>query len=368
MTAFVLTFRGHTLKPPCIPSAATYVPHMAAAATTPLPELSADDAALFLRFIGSGTLDSLAASLDKTPLPHTTGWTLVDLYRWSTSESIAPWLAYHKSQVFDSRKTSALNHLTDLADNTQDPIERRRAATTILRALGVGALRPLRLTAPKSTADHARNVAAPSKDDALPSLTPPTAPNDDPATTTKLPGPAAYDWSRYKPPRAPLSLDSTPDLDAARLAFFAGGDAGRTIKTPDISPRPHPAATPTRVIDFVLSSLGRDSSLRGEDRFITAFNHSGIEDRSPESFEAFRKNLHASFPHILNSFHPLFYDERQTGDHEFTCLVSLMYPNRNCDRFRVRCRLKRPETGPLARCWLLSMAPEERPATKPDTS
>jgi hypothetical protein len=119
---------------------------------TQLTPLSPDDEALFHRFIEAGaSLSALAASLNDRPIgpadpatptdpltpspPHPSTPSLPSLYLWSIQPHIAPWLSFHKTQLAEDHKREMIAHLRDLA-KTENPIERRRAATTILRVVG----------------------------------------------------------------------------------------------------------------------------------------------------------------------------------------------------------------------------------------
>ncbi len=395
-------------------------------AAAPLPTLTPEDSALFLRFINAGaSLAKLADSHKDNPHSPTspTGPTdltspnptrpigpispigpippsLPALYHWSTQPHIAPWIAFHQSQLDQADQREMVAHLKVLARSSENPVERRRAATTLLRALGLMAhggtasggttLRGVR--APPSprpgprpedpprgggnSSDSRRGTERPDAaaraenlENSGSPIHPSThsKPSSDSAPTTldQPPSPfTPYTWKLPKPKRAELSLPTTPDLDAARLAHFAGTTnhaAQNQVPTPPSSPLPHPTFSPKHVLSLVLNSF------KGDAGFITAFNHSGIEDRSHESLELFSQSLRTLFPHLPRSYHPLYYNECQHSDHAWSCLCSLAYPNYNADRFRFRCTFKRPTEGPLARCWLLTMEPENGRA-HPDTS
>ncbi len=58
-----------------------------------------------------------------------------DLASWTLSPEIAPHIAYHRAESLERRKQSALQELDTLLATSDSPIERRRAATTMLRML-----------------------------------------------------------------------------------------------------------------------------------------------------------------------------------------------------------------------------------------
>jgi hypothetical protein len=102
----------------------------------PLPDLSVADRDLMCRYIDCrGDFSAMAASLADRPLVHAPNWTILDLYAWSLSERIAAWIAFHHSRVAETFKRAALDLLLKVADAATDLVEKRRAATAILRAL-----------------------------------------------------------------------------------------------------------------------------------------------------------------------------------------------------------------------------------------
>jgi hypothetical protein len=143
--------------------------HHMVAEITQLQPLAPEDAALFERYITAGaSLAALADSLKKDPLaaalapdspdsptahcPLPTPLSLHSLYLWSTQPHIAPWLDFHQSQVRDFERREMLALLKDFAKTSPNPIERRRAASTILRAL----------TAPRVPVGHVPRASKPS--------------------------------------------------------------------------------------------------------------------------------------------------------------------------------------------------------------
>jgi hypothetical protein len=454
--------------------------HMAAAPTTPLPDLPREDRRrLSLFFSCNEDLAALAAALIKelppppsppialpqsptpfsdsglpssqssapstqhSPPPDLDEFTLQS---WLSRPDIAAHIDYRRQEADHRTRQRAISALEDVCRLTKDLIEKRRAASTILRILARTGAPTGRSGGPKVggfVGSRARNGASshqfhsfnqphsdsPSYESSGSSTSYPTSttscpdPDDDieddaddteddadidpfsapsrgaapvhcqgreplePVCKTQAPEgrhswahaarnpqssshdsalstqssalPLPYDWSRYTTPHTTpqlqsLSLPSTPDLDAARLAFFAGGDSAIRIITPNSSRLPHPITTPQRVIANVLDALQRDKHAG----LITAFNHSGILDRSPDALTTFADAFTADFPHIARSHDPTFRGDKQPSDHEFSCTCSLAYPNFQNHRFTIRCTLHRPTDGPLARCWLLTMKPD----------
>jgi hypothetical protein len=388
-------------------------PHMAAAPTTPLPDLPREDRRrLSLFFSCNEDLAALAAALIKehptpppptalpqssTPTPdsqlppqhsapstqHSTPPDLDEftLQSWLSRPDIAAHIDYRRQEADHRTRQRAISALEDVCRRTKDLIEKRRAASTILRILAGAA--PTRPSPPRATDRGLERPVSTARQRGLAPESPPAPsphdshdshpdPGDDDAedntddhsddsalSTQSSALPLPCDWSRCTTPHTTLqlqslSLPSTPDLDAARLAFFAGGDSAIRIITPNSSRLPHPITTPQRIIANVLDALQRDKHAG----LITAFNHSGILDRSPDALTTFAAAFTADFPHISRSHDPIFRGDRQPSDHEFSCTCSLAYPNFQNHRFTIRCTLHRPTDGPLARCWLLTMKPD----------
>lgn len=138
---------------------------MVAEPTSALTPLSPTDAALFERYIAAGSLQALAESLKQNPIspigpmgpigpippPNdapTSGPTSIPpphpplppphslpaLYLWSAQPHIAAWIAFHEYQLHLADQREMRNYLKEVAKTATNPVERRRAATTIFRA------------------------------------------------------------------------------------------------------------------------------------------------------------------------------------------------------------------------------------------
>ncbi len=111
---------------------------MVALATQPqLPALSAEDKHLLRRYFALGqSVESLAAELaslsTQSSAPSTSSLDEFDLAAWTLSDPIAPHIAYRRAETQRARQERSLQTLETVLD-AESPIERRRAATTILR-------------------------------------------------------------------------------------------------------------------------------------------------------------------------------------------------------------------------------------------
>ncbi len=125
-----------------------FVPMVAHATTSPLPLLSPEDKRLLRIYFRVGqsiqaladeliSLDAINRSSPDSPLPipHSPLPDEFDLATWATSDQIAPHIAYRKQELADARREEALKELTSLVKHSGDALERRRAATNLLRML-----------------------------------------------------------------------------------------------------------------------------------------------------------------------------------------------------------------------------------------
>ncbi len=101
-----------------------------------LPPLTPHNRALFLRYVQSNeNLYALIDSLTKDPIPNHPTPDLADLYDWLASPSITPYITAHRAHSAHLIKCQALAAFEELLTTTQDPIEKRRTAANIIRAL-----------------------------------------------------------------------------------------------------------------------------------------------------------------------------------------------------------------------------------------
>jgi len=139
-----------------------------------LPPLPAPDQALLAR--------AIAVNENFPALSTETGIPLLDLYRWHSRPDIAAYIAAHREAVAHSRRERALAALESIVATTPDPIERRRAIITILRALNPQPTRPACPQSPRPAPprpapfDIARYSNVPVPRPHVPPPTPPTAP------------------------------------------------------------------------------------------------------------------------------------------------------------------------------------------------
>jgi hypothetical protein len=115
-------------------------------APIPLPDLSPPDRALILLYL---THHSLAA-MEPHLAPIAPNWTLAELYQWSTRRDISRWIDFHDSQLDKADRREMTDLLKSLARSSPNPIERRRAASSIIRGLTL----PSRASSPRTHPPH----------------------------------------------------------------------------------------------------------------------------------------------------------------------------------------------------------------------
>jgi len=104
------------------------------AAPAQLPDLSELDEVILSRLFTLDSLQDLQADLAASPIPGAPT-TLIALYQWATRSDIHPWIEHHRSSEADRLKRRHLALLDTIAETTENPVERRRACTTILRII-----------------------------------------------------------------------------------------------------------------------------------------------------------------------------------------------------------------------------------------
>lgn len=111
----------------------------------PLPTLSPEDQSLLLRYF-AGDLLSLtegggrgvvSSSPDARPTAD-----LLSLYAFLSRPDIAAWVAFHRAEQHHAQKQLVIAQLTTVCKSSENLVEKRRAATTLLRALNSSATRP----------------------------------------------------------------------------------------------------------------------------------------------------------------------------------------------------------------------------------
>lgn len=109
------------------------------APSLPLPPIPSSDRPLLARlFALNENYPALAAELATDQWNHlgdSRPKDLLDLYAWSVRPDIAAWIEHFRSMTDLQRRTRALTTLEEVIKSSPTPTERRRAATTILRAL-----------------------------------------------------------------------------------------------------------------------------------------------------------------------------------------------------------------------------------------
>ncbi len=252
-----------------------FVSMVAHATTSPLPLLSPEDKRLLRIYFRVGqsiqaladeliSLDAINRSSTDSPqpIPHSPLPDEFDLATWATSETIAPHINYRKQELADARREEALKELTSLVKHSDDALERRRAATTLLRMLSTQLLRtkrdpspppplgtpPLRGSFPSSPAagtGGGRGARAAGGEGSVP-----TPPTNAPFTSDTQPNTTASDHNSCSAPspsaQSAASLHSplpTPHSHPPPLPdLFSTGDLPHTQLPPPL-PLAHPRRT-----------------------------------------------------------------------------------------------------------------------------
>jgi hypothetical protein len=115
-------------------------------ATSPLPSLSNDDKDMLRLLIEEDlSLEGVALS---TNLDH------VELLAWAARPEIKAYMELHEATRHRALKLQAMRALEETIQTTRDPIEKRRAASVLLRALTASLYpRPSRSAQPPATSD-----------------------------------------------------------------------------------------------------------------------------------------------------------------------------------------------------------------------
>lgn len=199
--------------------------HQVTDAQPQLPPLSEADEALLASAIDlNENLFALAAQA-RLPLLH--------LYRWHSRPDIAAYLAAHRALVAHARREHALNALQALAASTQDPSERRRVITLILRALNPARQHASGRTQddrPTPPAHRPRPASPPRRDDPRPL----------PAATSETAAPA----SPAPQPTGPNSSSAVPANRGSHQEQSASAADTRPDGCTDFQPRDGPSGAP----------------------------------------------------------------------------------------------------------------------------
>lgn len=197
-------------------------------ATDAIQGLSSQDRDWLTHYLGNGE--------DVTALAQRTGSTLIELLAWLTSPAIRRVLAAWDQAVSrarerrdDADRRLAIDALKATIGASTDPIEKRRAATSILRALST-------FPAPRSMPRNGR-AAPPRPTPAVPSWPSRAAPHVPEAPSTPAAGPSVSSGSSIgadphrrsvagKTSHDSLTAHRPPLSRAARLVLAAGAPRG----------------------------------------------------------------------------------------------------------------------------------------------
>lgn len=129
---------------PVHPSTPSPLPASSSARSTPSSApLSPLDTALLTRLYETTSLPALFDSLSQRTITGAPT-SLFALTQWANQDHIKPWIDIHATQIREAEQREVIALLKDIAKTSENPVERRRAASSILRALGLGAQRPPR--------------------------------------------------------------------------------------------------------------------------------------------------------------------------------------------------------------------------------
>ena len=206
-----------------------------------LPPVTPHNRALFLRYVQCNeNLYALIDSLTKDPIPNFPTPDLADLYDWLASPSITPYISAHRTHSAHLIKCLALAALEEVLTTTQDPIEKRRTAANIIRALNPRPpVRGVSDSQPRETANSTRNRAAspPTSTPTTPASPLPAAPlgTRDSALSTSRSSPLQTEIARQV--QAMLAdADADDDLDDDDDFEDEGDDEGDDNNGDDPSP------------------------------------------------------------------------------------------------------------------------------------
>jgi len=118
-----------------VAATSTSAPAASPTAHGPLPTaLSPLDQALLTRLYDRATLSDLFDSLKAEPIDGAPASRFA-LTEWACREDIKPWIDIHANQQRESEQREMIALLKEIARNSENQVERRRAASTILRTL-----------------------------------------------------------------------------------------------------------------------------------------------------------------------------------------------------------------------------------------
>ncbi len=142
---------------------------MVAHTPTALPTLSSEDQTLLLRYFAASEDPAALSPLGtRDSALSTSPPSLLTLYSFLSRPDIAAWVAFHREHQAHLQKQLALNQLATVCKSSPNPIEQRRAATTLLRGLSSPSI-------PKS-----KRLPAPPPDLTPPNSSPRTQASPDP--------------------------------------------------------------------------------------------------------------------------------------------------------------------------------------------
>ncbi len=222
-----------------------------------LEALTTENTALASFHSGLGTRDSALSSPPDSALGTRHSALPPDAYdlaAWTLSDPIAPHIAYRRSEHLEQRKQRALQELdTILADAASSPVEKRRAATTMLRMLATQLTR--NRAAPPSPAPGGRAVLRGGEGSVS---TPPThSPSRETLPTSRITHDPDSSSSGPSAASSPHSQLPTPHSPPPPPAILNLSPAGAGFRSSSVNPqaRPHPNLTPQDLITLAVVAV-----------------------------------------------------------------------------------------------------------------
>jgi len=240
--------------------------------TPTLPTLPQEDAALLAQLLDNSENIYTLASKSGRPL--------LDLLAWTSRPDIAAYIAHNRATRYHLLTMAALAALETIVHTSDSPIERRRAAATIIRAANPPASKP--------RPDRPENPRISPQDPTNGPLLNPFDPPEDEDLDEDLDDlPPSLG---HRPPRPPQ-----PTLDTLYL------NSPGSIQTPEGAPLPHPGRTPEDVVAIVLAAFQSPDSPTPGAGYTTIYNFvPRAVDRSPESLDSFTRHIHNLTPDAVN--------------------------------------------------------------------
>ncbi len=289
------------------------------------------------------------------------------LQSWASRADIAAHIDFRRKEADRRHRQSALAALEHVLNHTQNLIEKRRAASTVLQTLnragshGGTSLRGVRNPSSPRTADTTTHINAASSSHQAhrphtTSTTHPPDPNDqdddtDPNTAPNSDSPVH--------PLTSSPVHSSPPLSIPEAFTPRPGD----IHSPP-TPLPDPARTPEDLVALTIQAIQSPNLPERNTGPFTLWNLAGhITHRTPADFAEYRGNYLANT--IKNAWEFASFSQRSLTVtppappsnfffiREFTALALIDLTLRDDSRRVLRIELRKETKGTFKDCWLL---------------